>query len=208
MQIQYITNQLFDCDSTTLEYALSYGDIDPADTAQTTLWMRIMREDGTELLYLPGHTLPEGNTDFVSTNTKAIHNDPAGAVMGVLHGWNPLASPRKYYRLCGTLPTNRLGAGNLTGLWDGDGSEIEGAHLYPNPASEFIKIKYDLPQGSAQGTLRVFDMNGKLQLEKQLGDYFDHINLDISSLSQGTYLINILLDDDKVINEKFIKVPR
>ena len=66
--------------------------------------------------------------------------------------------------------------------------------IYPNPASDFIKIQNvkDLQ------SVRIFDMSGKKVVETSSAD------IDVRKLSSGQYIINIYTGSE-VISKKFIK---
>ena len=59
--------------------------------------------------------------------------------------------------------------------------------VYPNPAVDFLNVSID-------GVKRVYDLTGKLLIESSA------TSLDISSLNQGIYLLNV-----NGINQQFMK---
>lgn len=65
--------------------------------------------------------------------------------------------------------------------------------VYPNPASDIVYI--DLPEQKQIGTISVLDMSGKSCLTKDLNDAESSIQLDISSLPSGMYLLQIETGD-------------
>lgn len=206
-QISYVSESHFDCDSANLEYAISHIDLgSPLSGEEDILWVRVMRDDGTELLFKDGYTFSEGSSNFTITNIKGLKSEGGSAVMRLIHGLYTASDPSEYYRLCGQIPQpSYKTAGGITGL-NPDKRVENGVQVYLNPASDFVKISYTLPGGLTHADLRIFDLNGKMVKQVKIGDYFDHINLDTSALNQGTYLVNILLDNGSVINEKFIKI--
>jgi len=68
------------------------------------------------------------------------------------------------------------------------------AQVYPNPTSDFIKIK------GVENILkiRIFDMNGKMVLENQASE------ADIRKLPVGQYILNVHTDS-QIISKKIIK---
>lgn len=204
--ISYITRTLFDCDSTNIEYMIydyTIGD-NPGEGIYS---VTIAREDETILLHLDGFSFVEESSESTAGYTRNIQDTPDGAILTLTNGLYNHIDPRRYYRLCGHLPRPRLGSGTITGIGEQpDGYEYQGVTLYPNPASSEIRIDYELPENFTSAELRVFDMNGQLIKTLQVGAHFDHINLNVSSFQSGTYLINLLLENGEVINEKFIKL--
>lgn len=57
---------------------------------------------------------------------------------------------------------------------------------YPNPATEFVTLPYELEQGS-NAEMRIFNVNGQLIESKNIGSHFDNILLDISNYQSGIY---------------------
>jgi hypothetical protein len=78
--------------------------------------------------------------------------------------------------------------------------------LYPNPASDVIRIKFT-SAGTGNMKARIFDVQGKLvqsiDLEKQ-GMVFEKA-INISSLRPGQYLLRLEQANGKPMVEKFMK---
>ena len=85
--------------------------------------------------------------------------------------------------------------------------EIYQLDLSPNPITEQLHIEIkgkDLNQGLS--TLSIFSLEGKRLVEKsyQLSSGEQSLDLDLSDLSQGLYILQ-LRNSDKVFNDKFVK---
>lgn len=79
------------------------------------------------------------------------------------------------------------------GLEVSDANKIN-AQVYPNPTSDFIKIKgVDKIQ-----KIRIFDLSGKMVLENQASE------ADIRKLPAGQYILNVHTDSE-IISKKIIK---
>lgn len=65
-------------------------------------------------------------------------------------------------------------------------------HVFPNPAKEFINISSN---SSNEQTIKIYSLSGKLVMESS---FTSKTQLDISSLSTGTYIYNVI---DKSTNE-------
>lgn len=67
--------------------------------------------------------------------------------------------------------------------------------VYPVPSSDFVSIS--LPSVSATGLLTLFDINGRVMMQRQLSEEIfgnEIYLLDISSLQPGMYLLNLQTD--------------
>lgn len=72
--------------------------------------------------------------------------------------------------------------------------------LYPNPANQILNI--DFNQLMEEKIIEVYDVSGKCVLSKTSNETF--LELDISSFSNGMYLLKIKLDNNQCIMNKFI----
>ncbi|PKP19310.1 MAG: hypothetical protein CVU07_00015 [Bacteroidetes bacterium HGW-Bacteroidetes-23] len=75
-------------------------------------------------------------------------------------------------------------------------NQVDKLIFYPNPASEIISIS-----GIQIKSYRIIDIQGRVILN----DNPENNNLDISSLSKGTYIIEIINNEDKKFIQKFLK---
>lgn len=86
------------------------------------------------------------------------------------------------------------------------GASIKGGYdilISPNPTSGLFTIQ--LPNNAEQITYQLFDVTGKLVQQKTLNTIGENtVNVDISNLSPGTYLIN-LQNGSETISKKIIK---
>lgn len=75
--------------------------------------------------------------------------------------------------------------------------------LYPNPAKDILNILIPSELIDKEGTLTIFDMNGKIVLqEQQTLKYFN--TFDVSKLAVGVYGVNVKAEGKKV-TQKFIR---
>ncbi len=78
--------------------------------------------------------------------------------------------------------------------------------LYPNPASDFLKLAYQ-QQTPGNLTILVYDMQGKKLITKQLDSSDSNrktIRLDVSQLQAGYYLLQLIDGKERKVS-KFIK---
>lgn len=64
-------------------------------------------------------------------------------------------------------------------------------HIYPNPASKELSIKFDKKYNNA--VVKVIDISGKTILEKVVS-HTAFLQLDVSALSPGIYVLNVMAD--------------
>jgi hypothetical protein len=74
--------------------------------------------------------------------------------------------------------------------------------LYPNPARDNIQIAINI-QGVKVEQVVIFDINGREVLRKTFSDFL--VNMNVSSLNKGIYMIKVIGNNGRVFNSKFIK---
>lgn len=213
VQVLYISRSLFDCDTTTIEYAINHVDFPSPSDPTNNNWVKIMNEDGTELFHLDNATLYEGNSQFMVANSKSIVNSPNGAVMKIGFNYDagsPMPAVSKYYQLCGSLPVLKRTANmddELTGLWDQESSIRDNFVIFPNPnETGLIQFEIDESLAGTNGVIRLFSMNGRLLQEAQVNLFETRQSMDVSTLPAGTYLLNVQLEDGNIVNEVLVKL--
>jgi hypothetical protein len=99
----------------------------------------------------------------------------------------------EYYLVVGTLDEIRAKIyqmhNSLTSLNTMVNKDENDLKIYPNPASAQIQItNYQFRKGDK---IEIFDWTGKLQKSISITNHQSSFNLDISSLSQGMYLVSV-----------------
>ncbi|MBF35622.1 MAG: hypothetical protein CL838_00190, partial [Crocinitomicaceae bacterium] len=89
-----------------------------------------------------------------------------------------------------------------------EASAIDGYSVYPNPANEVLNI--DLELENFQGddvSIEVIDINGKIiQLQQvQLNRGYNHLEVDLSEIPSGVYMINFVGTRDYIKESRIIK---
>ncbi len=74
--------------------------------------------------------------------------------------------------------------------------------LYPNPSSEMVSIK--IPANTTNGTILIYDLQGKIVLKSILEKDMVEAKLNISELIQGQYALR-LITDNSTYTSNFIK---
>ncbi len=167
-----ITETLFNND-TLIEYLSG-----AQDTVTYTLYpMRLLNEAGSVLMtfpnYLGGYSpsiINVGGTDF---KLAVRYTDSSS---GIAH--------EEIYSLPGTLECNACGGFvgiNLPQVTNSFSS------IYPNPATNRVKISYDLQVVGAKAVLHIINTTGQVIQVYNLGPAFNDIEIDTSIFPAGVY---------------------
>lgn len=98
----------------------------------------------------------------------------------------------------------RFGIDNLaTGIYAAPENGNSDLLIYPNPSSEAINVVMDGANGNIV-TVEIYDMLGQLVINRNFGFVYGtlHEQLDVSSLSNGVYLVTVQLDNGTVVSRK------
>jgi PKD repeat protein len=94
-----------------------------------------------------------------------------------------------------------------TGIFDLNLTALSGVEFYPNPVENQAIITFNLDKNTDM-TLQVIDMTGKLLIETpyslNAGD--QNLQIDMSQLIDGMYMLNLNTDDGRSYQKKFIKL--
>ncbi len=74
----------------------------------------------------------------------------------------------------------------------------------PNPATEVIRLEYELPVNVKSASLNVYDTNGRKIKNFLIDSHSDHIAMNVNDLAAGTYLYNIEYDNQRTISKKIV----
>ncbi len=76
--------------------------------------------------------------------------------------------------------------------------------LFPNPTNNFLNVSIKTSLFTAS-SIKVYDSAGRQLIDKKITEQLDTVQIPISNLSAGTYIINFYLSNGSVISKKFIK---
>jgi hypothetical protein len=181
VKIYYISEELFDLDSTDIEYFLFYYD------ASGIYHTKVCDEFGNVLFSKDTTTIVlnvgQGNEDFISFTTsgvKMIIYDYYGGAAYV-------------YSLPGFLPCHDCVNGITSSMAELSGNPQNGgiSKLYPNPTSGQTTVEYTLPQGITKADLVVYDMQGHEIKRYKVTNAFNTIIINANELAAGTYYYQI-----------------
>ncbi len=188
--VAYITNSLFDCDSTNIEYAfMSYQNYYKP--------FRILRTDGTVLLNADSSRGPVCYGCLAGTKEIVpIVNTQEGAKLFLFKYDTNYVRKTFVYGLCGTLP-------NSTSILDFTlfNSNVK---LYPNPTEMTINIEVTLPNNITEFKLTIFDSQANILQNEILTYTNSKLTLDVSNLSNGMYYYSLTSKNKNYQTGKFI----
>jgi len=89
--------------------------------------------------------------------------------------------------------------GNLfTTSIDKPTSPINGIAIYPNPAKDYVKIRIDVQNVSGKALFELYDITGRKVISRQMViEQSEPVDLDLSELRSGIYLLKIVMEKDK-----------
>lgn len=191
--IMYVTRSLFDCDTSNLEYLITYG-LNPQSGAPSGT--SVYRTDGTQLFNVDSFVALSafGSPTIL---TVPIVTTPSGTKLTLSRGWS-----YKVYSLCGVLPVNS----NTTDIIDPSNNTRSPLVAYPNPATDNITIGYKLPDGVTSAELVVYNLDGVKVKQYRVDNTFNTILLRNDGLPAGTYTYAIQSSSASFPAGKFVIV--
>ena len=192
----FISETLFDLDS-LVEYGVAYQD---STTGYSEF--RIINEQGNVLLAVDSAILSS------SSNFYPIFYDGIQTKMILLKNYGSGVWNNMVYNLPGYLTCVDCNNGIVDAIAPPHENAADGNQslAYPNPATEFIKIKYELPAGYRHAVVNLLDITGKLIKQKQIGEHFNEIYISTEEINQGAYIYQVVIDNKVTTSGKVIKL--
>ena len=181
--IKYLSEGLFTSDN-SLSMAYVYYAYD-ATNAYYTFHDSIIRENGTELLSIPGCQYME---------VINMENDGLKLVAYCYdYSVSPYTIQTKVYSLPGTLLATEK-------------TEINSASRlpFPNPAIEYTTISYQLGNGTSTANMIIHDIQGKEIERFTINNNIDHITLPTGNYKSGMYFYTIESGNNKQDSGRFL----
>ncbi len=201
--IGYVSENLFDLDS-GMELIVVANDTSKFNVQAVF----VMDETGAQLFKRdsaecdPMFTPQGASMNNVFQNAETIYFDGVSTKMRLrMHSANDFET----YNLPGTIPCVMCTSGIVSGLSTSGGTIVseQEARFFPNPASDQLKLKYKLPEGSHYAEMKVYDVQGKLVDEFKITDTFDFIYLP-TNYNNGLYLYSLIVDGKTIKTEKIV----
>lgn len=185
--IKLVSENLFNSDA-SVELACTYYKYVPTQTTYYYMYgTRIINEAGSILLNIDG--------------ARYIYINKAGDNLYKLftYCYDYSVFPEKVWTNIYSVPGVPVVAQAFSA-----GREDLWAKAFPNPAAEFVKITYQLPEKIDKGTLRLFDSSGRQVNQFIVDHHSDHLDLDINELSQGVYHYFIEYENSRTPSGKLV----
>lgn len=191
-QIAFVTKSLFDCDTSNIEYALSFlGDGSP-NTYPKRFY--VYRTNGTQLVNIDSCCFMNFSDGwkYGPEYNKPVVNTPVGTklILRCIDG------STRVYAVCGSLADQI--------------EEIEDENIlgnpFPNPTHDLITIPYTLPDNEKNGTVKIYDIAGKEIKSFTVDNNFKSITLTTAELPSGTYYYQLVTSKGLADTKKIIKV--
>ena len=168
-QVGYITSSLFDCDSSTIEYALMNQF--PDNNGK----FMVYRTDGTQLFSRDSVSVQYGyGYNVGSVEIHGIENTPAGTKLFLFNQNREIF----VYSLCGILPDALI-------EFNESGSYVQ---LFPNPSTNQVNFQITCPNKNEVFDLTICDLSFKPIKTYKVSDSNHNIFLNNESLSSGSYI--------------------
>lgn len=171
--VGFITSALFDCDSSTVEYAL---------LPETPIYpFKVYRTDGTQLFSKDSvygywcYGCQESSTEI-----KTIVNTPTGTKMYLHYPWTDPDSVL-VYGLCGTLPVDIIEMTQSSAY----------VKIFPNPTSSQINFQVAAPNSFEKYELIIFNAAFQTVNKVEITGATTQVNLGGHSFDSGTYFYSL-----------------
>ncbi len=195
--LSYVSENLFDTDN-MVEYVMQ-------TYSNPGYKVYIFKENGTLLISQDSAVISQSNSG-VFGNQDGIFFDGLNTKMKLtLWGGNPAAIVKhQIYTLPGSIPCIECSAsGTVVGISSPGATNPSGAVFYPNPVTDQLKLKYELPKDYNNAEIMIYDLQGKLIETFKVTDTFDFIYLP-SDYNNGLYLYSLNVDGKTIKTEKII----
>jgi len=171
--IQFVSQHLFNQDD-LVELVYTSSQYIPTETSYYYLYeSRLINENGTELLNVPG----AGYTEIIQT--------AASGSKFLVYTYDYSVFPASYQTRVYSLPELPLKSENIS-----DQSYILGLP-FPNPSAGNMSLPVNLPEGLESGTFRLFDSMGKLLQTIPVDRQAHTLQMPPGKLTPGAYYYNI-----------------
>jgi len=176
-----------------------------ADSAVTTL------ESYEDKLFIGGYFGSIESTSanhiayYYENNLFAMAEGTNGVVYDIEAFKNNIYVAGKF-SMAGGNPANNIARwGSPVGIEEKEGATGIAIEVYPNPSSNSVKLKMNVKAVNGQFKLEVIDLEGQVVFSKS-NFKSETLDLDVSGLSPGMYLIKLIADDfSEIYSTKFVK---
>jgi len=122
----------------------------------------------------------EKNEDF-------IYNTNNGTKM-ILHSFEVNNKGKLVYALPGELSCLPCSSSNEVKYLNKREGRISN---FPNPATEYTMIEYEIPNGENEAEIQIYNINGQLINSYKVDRTFDNLRISTSEMNSGTYFYKL-----------------
>jgi hypothetical protein len=202
--IAYVSETLFDLD-TLVEYMLYYQDM-----VSSVSEVRVLNENGNVLLAVDSanFTANGGNDPYKGYISKPIFPNGTQSKLYLKVNFPPNQDHVRVYNLPGQLACLECDNGVVSGLIQEPNliSENKNSLAFPNPFTDYVKIKYSLPSKFNYAFINLYDITGNLIKKKEIDRHYEEILISNEEIKQGAYIYQIVVDDKIISTDKIIKL--
>lgn len=203
--VSYISETLFNTDSTDIEYLLYYQESGFYGVWHTKILDEngnvLFSKDSAQLLCVTGYYYP-------APETQGIYNTNLGAKMVLVENMGDPISPIYVYGLPGLLECNVCDGERSTATGGGLGTAGDNWNFQvsPNPTNSFSLVQYQLPKGIDNAMLVIFDMQGQEKARYPVNSANTQLVLPAGQLASGSYLYAMDLPGKGLTTKKVLVI--
>jgi hypothetical protein len=170
--IRYVTENLF-TDDNTLCLAFIYYSYD-ATGQYYSYFAKVIQENGTELLYIPGcqflyvHTLFDGDAKMTA------------------YSYDYSVFPYTIQTLVYDLPGQLISYST-----EEFAPKPDVRNAFPNPSHHFVTIPFDMPASEINGEIHISDATGKVIRTIPVSNQSPEVTIEVSPFPRGTYFYHL-----------------
>lgn len=90
------------------------------------------------------------------------------------------------------------------GEFTGNEQAATGISIFPNPASNMLNVSFDAA-GRTNVSVEIMDVNGKVVYTQVVTDGISKVELDITGLATGLYVIRVLSAEGQIDSQSFVR---
>jgi len=198
--VNYISDKLFDNDSTDIEYLIFRYKASPIFYS-----VIIYDESGNTTFSLDSATVGGFNPNY---STITIFNTDSGTKMILSGSPSPQVPWAKVYSLPGYLISGPYGSTYQQQLINGESSLYISSitNPYPNPTNSSTRIDYTFPNGVNQGEIVFYDLQGKELKRFKVDKTFDHLLISTTDIPAGTYFFQLQTSNQASEGKKMVVI--
>lgn len=185
--VKYVSEQLFDDDS-DIELAFTYyKTVTTTNSYYYIYGAKVVSEDGTVLQTID-------NAQYIYVNQTGDFEYKLFA-----YCFDYSASPEIVWTSIYGVPGTSVSV-----ISSPNSQEDVFLNAYPNPASDVIKLEYELPVNVRNAQLYIINSNGNMVKDYMIDGHSTNISMNVNDLSSGVYYYYIKYDKHQSESRKII----